>query len=73
MMKRLAIPTALCHRRARAHADDIEIRRGGTLLRLEGEREVHVLWVVLCSTPEREAEARASAADFLDGRPPHGS
>jgi LmbE family N-acetylglucosaminyl deacetylase len=50
-----------------AHADDIEIGCGGTLLRLCAEREVEVLWVVFCSTPERAEEARASAAHFLRG------
>ncbi len=49
-----------------AHADDIEIGCGGTLLRLLAERPgSHVRWVVLSATPEREGEARASAADFL--------
>jgi LmbE family N-acetylglucosaminyl deacetylase len=49
-----------------AHADDIEIGCGGTLLRLLSEHpgsSVH--WVALSATPEREAEARASAAEFL--------
>ena len=51
-----------------AHADDIEIGCGGTILRLVAEhREVEVLWVVFCATPERAAEARASAAAFLEG------
>jgi LmbE family N-acetylglucosaminyl deacetylase len=51
-----------------AHADDIEIGCGGTLLRLAAERRgLEVLWVVFCATPERAAEARASADDFLDG------
>ncbi len=49
-----------------AHSDDIEIGCGGTVLRLLAERPgSHVRWVVLSATPEREAEARASAADFL--------
>jgi LmbE family N-acetylglucosaminyl deacetylase len=49
-----------------AHSDDIEIGCGGTLLRLLAERPgSRVRWVVLSSTPEREGEARASAADFL--------
>jgi len=51
-----------------AHCDDIEIGCGGTLLRLLGERPgLDVLWLVLCSTPERARETRASAADFLRG------
>jgi len=51
-----------------AHCDDIEIGAGGTLLRLLSERPgsaVH--WVVFASSPEREREARASAAAFLAG------
>lgn len=51
-----------------AHCDDIEIGSGGALLRLLGERpgsSVH--WVVFASNPEREREARASAAEFLSG------
>ena len=50
-----------------AHADDIEIGCGATLLRLAAERELHVHWVVFCSTPERAVEARACATDFLRG------
>lgn len=51
-----------------AHADDIEIGCGGTLLRLAAERrQLEVTWVVLCATPERAAEARRSAAAFLEG------
>jgi LmbE family N-acetylglucosaminyl deacetylase len=53
-----------------AHADDIEIGCGGTMLRLAaGPRPIEVLWVVFCSNPGRAAEARASAAAFLDGVP----
>jgi LmbE family N-acetylglucosaminyl deacetylase len=49
-----------------AHADDIEIGCGGTILRLLAERPgCAVDWVVLSATPEREKEARASAAEFL--------
>ncbi len=49
-----------------AHADDIEIGCGGTLLRLLTERPGSSLrWVVLSATPERETEAGASALDFL--------
>ena len=72
-----ALPDALGHAAARplrllclgAHADDIEIGAGGTVLRLLAERpDVSVRWVVLSGgeTP-REAEARASAAAFLAG------
>jgi LmbE family N-acetylglucosaminyl deacetylase len=49
-----------------AHSDDLEIGCGGTVLRLLSERpgsSVH--WIVFSATPERETEARASAADFL--------
>ncbi len=49
-----------------AHSDDIEIGCGGTILRLLAERPgSSVEWVVFSATPERELEARASAADFL--------
>jgi LmbE family N-acetylglucosaminyl deacetylase len=51
-----------------AHADDIEIGCGGTLLRLAAERpDLEVTWVVLCSTPERAQEAHVSAEAFLSG------
>jgi LmbE family N-acetylglucosaminyl deacetylase len=51
-----------------AHADDIEIGCGGTLLRLLAERPgSSVLWVVFSASPVREREARASAAAFLTG------
>ena len=49
-----------------AHADDIEIGCGGTLLRLLRERPGSLVhWVVFAANTVREAEARASAADFL--------
>jgi LmbE family N-acetylglucosaminyl deacetylase len=49
-----------------AHADDIEIGCGGTVLRLLAERPgSSVRWVVCSSDPLREREARASAAAFL--------
>jgi LmbE family N-acetylglucosaminyl deacetylase len=51
-----------------AHSDDIEIGCGGTMLRLAAERpELEVWWIVFGSSPERAAEARASAAEFLAG------
>ena len=49
-----------------AHADDIEIGCGGTMLALtEQLHNVAVDWVVFSATPEREREARASADAFL--------
>ena len=49
-----------------AHADDIEIGCGGTVLALtEQFRNVAVDWVVFSSTAERAREARASADAFL--------
>jgi LmbE family N-acetylglucosaminyl deacetylase len=51
-----------------AHADDIEIGCGGTLLRLAAERRrLDVLWVVFCAPGERSTEAQSSARAFLDG------
>ena len=50
------------------HADDIEIGCGGTLLALcSANPEAVVDWVVLAADGRRADEARASAADFLDG------
>jgi LmbE family N-acetylglucosaminyl deacetylase len=50
------------------HADDIEIGCGGTLLALcRANPELEVDWVVLAADGPRADEARASAADFLDG------
>ena len=49
-----------------AHSDDIEIGVGATLLTmLERGIRLEVVWVVLSGAGEREAEAKASAADFL--------
>jgi LmbE family N-acetylglucosaminyl deacetylase len=49
-----------------AHADDIEIGCGGTLMTLlRTEPGVHVTWFVLAASGERADEARASAASFL--------
>ena len=49
-----------------AHADDIEIGCGGTLLRLIAEHPgVEVRWIVFSANDERRAEANASAQRFL--------
>ena len=49
-----------------AHCDDVEIGAGGTLARLASEVPgVRTQVVVLTSTPERAAEARAAAAALL--------
>lgn len=50
-----------------AHADDIEIGCGGTILQLLATcPDVDVLWVVFSAAGEREREARASASLLLD-------
>lgn len=55
-----------------AHCDDLEIGCGGTVLRLlEQHPRLHVDWVIFTGTPERAAEARASAAAFLAGAGSH--
>lgn len=49
-----------------AHADDIEIGCGGTLLQLlQDDPETIVRWVVFSAQEERAREARQSAAAFL--------
>jgi LmbE family N-acetylglucosaminyl deacetylase len=49
-----------------AHADDIEIGCGGTLLTLLARHPgTHVTWVVFGARGARADEARASAAEFL--------
>ena len=51
-----------------AHADDIEIGCGGTILRLVAEhRGLEVDWLVLSGTGERADEAAESAAAFTEG------
>jgi LmbE family N-acetylglucosaminyl deacetylase len=51
-----------------AHSDDIEIGAGGALLTwMASGAELDVHWCVASASGEREAEARASAADFLKG------
>jgi LmbE family N-acetylglucosaminyl deacetylase len=49
-----------------AHADDIEIGCGGTMLRLLSERpDLAVRWVVFSGDGARKQEAEAAAARFL--------
>jgi LmbE family N-acetylglucosaminyl deacetylase len=51
-----------------AHSDDVEIGCGGTILSMLAARaDVEVHWIVFSATPDRAAEARASACVFLDG------
>jgi LmbE family N-acetylglucosaminyl deacetylase len=51
-----------------AHADDIEIGCGGTVLRLIADSDrIEFYWMVLCSNADRAREARRSANDFLRG------
>jgi LmbE family N-acetylglucosaminyl deacetylase len=51
-----------------AHADDIEIGCGATILTLLAARpDVAVHWVVFCAVGARADEARSSAACFLEG------
>lgn len=51
-----------------AHADDIEIGCGGTLLKLLAQfGPLRVHWIVLSAGGVRAAEARQSARDFLRG------
>jgi len=55
-----------------AHADDIEIGCGGTMLRLaESEPGAAVTWIVLSGDGERAEEACASAEEFLSGFASH--
>lgn len=66
-MLELALPAAakkiLC---LGAHADDIEIGCGGTLLKwLAARRELQVQWVVFTAEGKRAREARASAKVWL--------
>ena len=51
-----------------AHSDDIEIGAGASMLGLiERGMVLDVHWCVLSASGNREKEARASAADFLNG------
>jgi LmbE family N-acetylglucosaminyl deacetylase len=59
------LDTVLC---LGAHADDIEIGCGGTILRLLTERPaLRIHWVVFSAEGPRAYEARASARAFLTG------
>lgn len=59
-----SIRTLLC---IGAHADDIEIGAGGTVLRLLAANPgIHVVWVVLSARGQRQQEAHASAELFLE-------
>ena len=54
-----------------AHADDIEIGCGGTLLRwLDEYEKVELTWAVLSSAQPRAAEALGSAQSLVQGRAP---
>jgi LmbE family N-acetylglucosaminyl deacetylase len=51
-----------------AHADDIEIGVGGTLLKLAREvPNLEIWWIVFSAPGPRAEEARGSAAEFLNG------
>jgi LmbE family N-acetylglucosaminyl deacetylase len=51
-----------------AHSDDIEIGAGGTILTwIENGVKLDITWCALSAPGEREAEARASAEEFLLG------
>jgi LmbE family N-acetylglucosaminyl deacetylase len=51
-----------------AHCDDIEIGCGGTIMRLSKEYKIqHLKWLVFTSSGVRGAEARESAAWFVQG------
>jgi len=70
---KLALPEARGGHRVLAvgaHADDLEIGCGGTILRLAGDGLIsEAWWVVLSGDERRAAEAEASASVFLDGIP----
>ncbi|MEM7143320.1 MAG: PIG-L family deacetylase [Actinomycetota bacterium] len=50
-----------------AHADDVEIGAGGTLLRLQSDRPVEARAVVFSSSPERAAEQERASAMLFEG------
>ena len=68
-----SLPMAVAGNRLRilclgAHADDIEIGVGGTILGLIAAGvELEVNWCVMSATAERAKETRRSAAAFLEG------
>lgn len=71
LMKKLSMASAglplkiLC---LGAHADDIEIGAGGTILGLIAAGvKLDVHWCVMSATPDRAQETRRSAAAFLQG------
>jgi LmbE family N-acetylglucosaminyl deacetylase len=67
MIGRLSLPPELDVLCIGAHADDIEIGAGGTILRLAGEGRLRsVRWVVLSAAGVRADEARAAASSFVD-------
>jgi LmbE family N-acetylglucosaminyl deacetylase len=56
-----------------AHSDDIEIGAGATLLQWKADGvRIDALWCVLSAEGPREAEARSSAEEFLQGVEPAG-
>ncbi len=68
---RLRLPDRLRLLCIGAHADDIEIGAGGTILRLVAEgRVASVDWLVLAGHGVRADEARAGAEAFLAGAGP---
>jgi LmbE family N-acetylglucosaminyl deacetylase len=51
-----------------AHADDIEIGCGGTVMELlSSSTQIAIEWCVLSAEGQRRSEAESSAADFLRG------
>jgi LmbE family N-acetylglucosaminyl deacetylase len=55
-----------------AHADDIEIGCGGTILKLLGDHpQLDVSWIVFSAKAGRRREARGSAQAFLNGSGHH--
>jgi LmbE family N-acetylglucosaminyl deacetylase len=65
-MRKLSLPSGplqlVC---LAAHPDDIEIAAGGTLLALAERGDVEGHWLTLTGSPERRAEAKSAAREFL--------